>query len=255
MATATATLTATATSAVTLSNPLSLDELQLLGTPTINIDATVPVAGLMGLEEGKYIMVEPTTTASTNGERLAAAYTDAKALSGLSATSRATVLVPPGHYTLAADLEMDTQYVDIVGIGQNPRSIFIDGSQVDQRVANCNISGVWIEQLQNNAAGSADITCVLENCIFGTTGTQALQTGDAFTRTFLRCRFNNVGRRPTRQRREMSPMTLGQRMATPLTRTLQSKEETCQDKQEITPPWPPSWGCVEPSQVLWQTNS
>jgi len=194
MATGTATLTATATSAVTLSNPVSLDELQQLGAPTVNIDSSVDVEGLMGLEEGQYVIVEPTTTASTNGERLAAAYTDASALSGLSSTSRATVLVPPGHYTLDAALEMDTQYVDIVGLGNNPRSVFIDGFPVDQRVANCNISGVWIEQLQNAPAGSADATCVLSDCIFGTSTTEALVASDVFTRTFLRCRFNKVGR-------------------------------------------------------------
>lgn len=194
MATATATLTATATSAVTLSNPVSLDELQQLGTPTINISSTVPVEGLMGLAEGNYVMVEPTTTAADNGDALVAAYTTAKALSGLTATNRATVIVPPGTYTLSADLDMDTAYVDIVGLTGNPNDVFIDGASIDQRVANCNMHGLNIEVFKNDAAGAADATCVVSNCIFGTSSTQGMTVSDSFTRTFRNCFFYGAGR-------------------------------------------------------------
>lgn len=197
MATATATITATSTSAVTLSNPVSLDELQLLGTPTINVDSTATVEGLLGLEEGYYVIVEPTDTATTNGTRLLAAYTTASAMTGLTATQRATVIVPPGKYDLgASELTMDTSYVDVVGLGANPRSVIITSTAnpIAITATNANVSGVWVYGELDNTG--MDATNVLDQCIFGTdAGSEyALQASKSFAGTFRNCRFNNLGR-------------------------------------------------------------
>lgn len=167
MATGTATLTATATAAVTLSNPVTVDELQLGTTPTINIDSTVAVSGLMGLTEGYYVIVEPTTTAADNGTALAAAYTTAKAYAGLGIDTRATVLLPPGHYTLASELAMDTQYVDIAGLTRDPRHVVIDGNNIDIQATYCNISGVRLKKPLDQSA--ANQTNIISNCILGST--------------------------------------------------------------------------------------
>jgi len=68
-----------------------------------------------------YVVVETTDNAVTNGTNLMAAYATAKALTphgqALGADNRAVVLVPPGKYDLGtAQLEMDTQFVDVAGL-------------------------------------------------------------------------------------------------------------------------------------------
>ncbi len=68
-----------------------------------------------------YVVVKPTDNAVTNGTNLIAAYATAKALpphgQALGADNRAVVLVPPGKYDLGtAQLEMDTQFVDVAGL-------------------------------------------------------------------------------------------------------------------------------------------
>lgn len=197
MATGTATITATATSAVTLSNPVSLDELQQLGTPTININGTVDVTGLMGLEEGLYVIVEPTTSDTDNGTALLAAYTTAKALTGLTATNRATVIVPPGTYDMGASaLTLDTQYVDILGMGDNPRMIILKNTATAPITLNStdvNVSGIWC--YGSLAVTSSDSTNYFTDCILGVSGgAAALVSGDALTAHCNRVLFNNIGR-------------------------------------------------------------
>jgi len=71
------------------------------------------------------IIVDPNGTDAERGVALVAAYTEAKALTpggnALSATNRATVILPPGKYELTAFLLLDTSYVDIVAlIPENP---------------------------------------------------------------------------------------------------------------------------------------
>lgn len=58
-----------------------------------------------------------------NGDSLAAKYAAAKLLTPggnpLSATNRATLIVMPGTYSLSGELQIDTEYVDILGLGSN----------------------------------------------------------------------------------------------------------------------------------------
>ena len=68
-----------------------------------------------------YVVVETTDNAVTNGTNLIAAYAAAKALTpngqALGSDNRAVVLVPPGKYDLGmGQLDMDTQYIDLVGL-------------------------------------------------------------------------------------------------------------------------------------------
>lgn len=197
MATATVTLTGTATPSVTLSNPLSLDEFQLLGTPTINIASTATVDGLMGLEEGLYVIVEPTTSATDNGTALLAAYTTAKALTGLTATNRATVIVPPGTYDMGASaLVLDTQYVDLMGMTGDPNAVILKNTAngpLDLNSTDVNISGIWCYGTLD--ASGEDTTCHISDCIFGVSGSvNALDGNNTITCTWNRCRFENVGK-------------------------------------------------------------
>ncbi len=68
-----------------------------------------------------YVVVETTDNALTNGANLIAAYATARTLTPhgqpLGVDNRATVLVPPGRFDLGtAQLEMDTEFVDLVGL-------------------------------------------------------------------------------------------------------------------------------------------
>jgi hypothetical protein len=97
----------TATSAVTAGDADTVD----------GLDASAFIES----SASSYVVVKPTDNAMTNGANLIAAYATAKALTphgqALGADNRAVVLVPPGKYDLgSSQLDMDTQYVDLVGL-------------------------------------------------------------------------------------------------------------------------------------------
>jgi len=73
------------------------------------------------LNVGQVVNVKLTDSAVTNGQNLVAAYNYAKTLTpngaALSATNRVSVIIQPGNYTLAAQLAVDTQFVDLIGLG------------------------------------------------------------------------------------------------------------------------------------------
>ena len=73
------------------------------------------------LNVGQTVNVKLTDSAVTNGQNLVDAYNYAKTLTpngaALSATNRVAVIIQPGNYTLAAELLVNTPYVDIIGLG------------------------------------------------------------------------------------------------------------------------------------------
>jgi hypothetical protein len=73
------------------------------------------------LNVGQVVNVKLTDSAVTNGQNLVEAYNYAKTLTpngaALSATNRVSVIIQPGNYTLAATLTVDTQFVDLIGLG------------------------------------------------------------------------------------------------------------------------------------------
>jgi hypothetical protein len=73
------------------------------------------------LNVGQVVNVKLTDSAVTNGQNLVEAYNYAKTLTpngaALSATNRVSVIIQPGNYTLAAQLAVDTQFVDLIGLG------------------------------------------------------------------------------------------------------------------------------------------
>jgi len=70
-----------------------------------------------GLNSSAVVQVNAGASAAENGAALVAAYTKAKALTpnglALSSTNRSTLLVGAGSYTLPAQLNIDTEFVDI----------------------------------------------------------------------------------------------------------------------------------------------
>ena len=88
------------------------------------------LSDISGLSIQSAVVVETTSNAKTNGAALIAAYTAAKALTPngeeLSATNRASVIIPPGVYDLGSGaLTLDTQYVDIIGLTTDAEKQFI----------------------------------------------------------------------------------------------------------------------------------
>lgn len=73
------------------------------------------------LNVGQVVNVKLTDSAVTNGQNLVEAYNYAKTLTpngaALSSTNRVSVIIQPGNYTLAAQLAVDTQFVDLIGLG------------------------------------------------------------------------------------------------------------------------------------------
>jgi len=73
------------------------------------------------LNVGQVVNVKLTDSAVTNGQNLVDAYNYAKTLTpngaALSATNRVSIIIQPGNYTLAAELAIDTQFVDLIGLG------------------------------------------------------------------------------------------------------------------------------------------
>lgn len=89
-----------------------------------------------------YIIVETVNTgndavdAITNGDALVTAYAQAKLdiIGTLSATNRFTIILMPGSYDLYNNsyLDLDTSFIDIVGLSSNPGSVYLYHSSTSQ---------------------------------------------------------------------------------------------------------------------------
>jgi len=142
--------------------------------------------------------------AVANGTALKAAYTAAKALTpngdAKSATNRACVLVYPGRYDLVAatntnSLTLDTEFVDLVGVGAR-EDIFITsvGNTVAQTANDVVIHGMTLESASGSTADATyypntnlpltkmeDVNCV------GNGSAKSHRTGVEFSGTFIDC--------------------------------------------------------------------
>jgi hypothetical protein len=110
------------------------------------------------LATGAYIIVRPSASATTNGTELRNAYAAAKAFTpntaALSATNRATVILLPGGYDLGTTrLNLDTDFVDIIGLTDTPEQVVItsqvilsDSGTVYQTANDVKIKGVTIDR-------------------------------------------------------------------------------------------------------------
>lgn len=105
-----------------------------------------------------YIIVSTSASATGNGTALRNAYAAAKLFTPnslpLSATNRAVLLLLPGTYDLATTpLTMDTEFVDLVGLSEEPRHVFItsqvivsDSGTIVQTANNVTIRNVSIDR-------------------------------------------------------------------------------------------------------------
>ena len=201
MATGTVSISATVTPAVTLSNPVSLDELQKLGSPTVTVDSTANISKVLGTEEGKVWIVEAsnTTDQSVNGTALSTALAAAQA-STPTANHPAVVLLMPGEYDLNGNtLSIDTNYVHLSGVTGSPYDTIIrnDGasnslawSANGMKVSNLYLTeGFIVDSTANAKTGNE-----FRNCVIDLTGASPLTAGQSYYATFIDCTLSNIGR-------------------------------------------------------------
>jgi hypothetical protein len=124
----------------------------------------------VNLATGAYIIVRPSASATTNGTELRNAYAAAKAFTpntaALSATNRATVILLPGRYDLGTTrLNLDTDFVDIIGLTDTPEQVVItsqviisDSGTVYQTANDVKIKGVTIDRTGAPAGSGAGRT-------------------------------------------------------------------------------------------------
>lgn len=138
-----------------------------------------------------YVIVGTTGDAAENGVSLLAAYDSACLLTPhgqpLSATNRAAVLVPPGAYDLGtAQIEMDCEFVDLIGLSTKPRDQHIYGISaglgtgvLHQSANDVGIENVWLHCTRDSGTpgGLSDAISayfpesnlpltVVRNCVF-----------------------------------------------------------------------------------------
>jgi hypothetical protein len=176
MATIRFNVSANVTPAVTLSNPLSLDELQLLGAPTVTIGNTAEASGVLGTEEGFNFIIEPNNdpadSVGANGAAVLAALAKANQIT-TAAGKNVSIILMPGYYDLKGEtITITRAYTNIVGFVGNPNAVIVanDGSSysIDVRVDNVSVSGITLTggfYAETNTSAATNI--VVRNCILG----------------------------------------------------------------------------------------
>lgn len=143
-------------------------------------DTTIQVTAALGIATGSYIIAVP-------GDDLAAKYAAAALLEpngdDKSATNRASLVVFPGTYTLSETLDIDTPYVDVIGLGSTDKhplvliatswfNVYgIDVSASDVKVVGVGVLGGDGEGFKVSVGSTSQI---FENC---TTATNANDFG------------------------------------------------------------------------------
>lgn len=131
------------------------------------------------LNVGGVVNVKLTDSAVTNGQNLVAAYNYAKTLTpngaALSATNRVSVIIQPGNYTLAAELTVDTQFVDLIGLGAIklrrgcvPAVIIglAQGGSLSVSANDIRVKGISVGSLSFSIGSSLPLL-VIEDCVGG----------------------------------------------------------------------------------------
>ena len=146
------------------------------------------LGGKLGLSESSYIIAKP-------GDDLAAKYAEAKALdpngAAKSNANRASLIILPGRYTLSAELLIDAEFVDVLGLGSQMHRAAVlmsdvGGGSYSPNVPNVSANNVRI--LGIGSSGRFKITGdkplqVFENCTSELEGFYPTASG-----TFTGCR-------------------------------------------------------------------
>jgi len=128
------------------------------------------------LNVGQVVNVKLTDSAVTNGQNLVEAYNYAKTLTpngaALSTSNRVSVIIQPGNYTLAAQLTIDTQFVDLIGLGSiklrrgATPAVIIDGNTLSVTANDVRVKGISVGT-QSFSAGANLTLQIFEDCVGG----------------------------------------------------------------------------------------
>lgn len=164
------------------------------------------------------IIVLRGATDSASADNIRAAYTAAKALTpggnALSATNRATVLIPPGVYDFGTGngtnhgLQLDAQYVDLMGLNANPRTTRLTSAigtdtrgTVEQTVDDVRLANLHLAITSTGGSGGTSDTpaayfpngnlptCEIRNCLFSSAATTraSMRVGVEYSGTYIDC--------------------------------------------------------------------
>lgn len=108
-----------------------------------------------------------------NGDDLVAKYGEAKLLTpggnSLSSTNRATLIVMPGTYVLNSELYVDTDYVDVLGLGSNKlnrgckTSVTTTTNSINVTANDVRIKGITVDSFEFKTNGNSGQ--IFEDCI------------------------------------------------------------------------------------------
>lgn len=149
------------------------------------------------LNVGQVVNVKLTDSAVTNGQNLVDAYNYAKTLTpngaALSATNRVSVIIPPGNYTLSAQLAVNAEFVDLIGLGAIKLrrgcvpAVIIGGNNLGITANNVRIKGISVGT-QAFAINASNLSLqVIEDCAGGDNSFNAV----ILTGTFINCTGGN----------------------------------------------------------------
>jgi hypothetical protein len=150
------------------------------------------------LNVGHVVNVKLTDSAVTNGQNLVEAYNYAKTLTpngaALSATNRVSVIIQPGNYTLAAELAVNTQFVDLIGLGAIKLergavpAVIIGGNTLNVTANDVRVQGISVGS-QAFKSGNNLPSQIFEDCVGGTSSFASLNNASG---TFINCISNGV---------------------------------------------------------------
>lgn len=127
------------------------------------------IVGLQSALDGKLGESDTSYVIAQAGDNLATKYGQAKVLTpngnARSATNRASLIVFPGVYSLSAQLTIDTEFVDIVGLGaqfQSP-AVIVTNNTLNVTANDVRVSGISVGAQQFKTGNNKPLQ-VFENC-------------------------------------------------------------------------------------------
>ena len=171
------------------------------------------------LNVGQVVNVKLTDSAVTNGQNLVDAYNYAKTLTpngaALSTSNRVSVIIQPGNYTLAATLTVNTEFVDLIGLGAQKLergaipAVIIDGNSLNVTANDVRVQGISVGSQSFTIGASLPLQrfedCTSGNNSFGyftivsgtftncSSGGNSFGFGAAASGTFTNCSSSGSG--------------------------------------------------------------
>jgi len=149
------------------------------------------------LNVGQVVNVKLTDSAVTNGQNLVEAYNYAKTLTpngvALSTSNRVSVIIQPGNYTLAATLTVNTEFVDLIGLGAIKLrrgavpAVIINGNTLNVTANDVDVKGISVGSQAFTIGNNLPLQ-VFEDCVGGNSSFTNTNTSG----TFINCKGESL---------------------------------------------------------------